>query len=211
MPRPRFHKLDADTRLAILDAAASEFAQQGYNGASLNRSIARAGISKGAFYYYFDDKADLFATVLERAWQVLEPDRGLDLAALDRDSFWPQLEGLFVATSARARQVPWMVGIARLIYHPPSAAGVDEAVAERFDRFRGWLRAVLERGRELGLVRRDLPADLLLSVLVAAAEAADRWVVEHWEELYPAEIDATGRQLFGLLRSLVVPASEGGV
>ena len=34
----------------------------------LNQLIERLSMSKGAFYYYFDDKADLFTTVAEHAW-----------------------------------------------------------------------------------------------------------------------------------------------
>ena len=70
MPRPRFKKLAADKRAAIIEAAGVEFAAHGFQGASLNAIIAAAGISKGAFYYYFDDKADLFATVIEYATEV---------------------------------------------------------------------------------------------------------------------------------------------
>ena len=64
MPTKRFHNLDPDKRAAFLEAAAEEFATHGYTGASLNRIIERAGTSKGAMYYYFEDKADLYATVV---------------------------------------------------------------------------------------------------------------------------------------------------
>ena len=63
MARPRFQNLDQETRNHILETAAEEFAAQGFDGTSLNRLIESLGISKGSFYYYFDDKADLFITV----------------------------------------------------------------------------------------------------------------------------------------------------
>ena len=64
MPRPRFEKLPVEKQEQILEAAAKEFTAHGYDGASLNRILEEAGISKGAAYYYFDDKADLYATKL---------------------------------------------------------------------------------------------------------------------------------------------------
>ncbi len=51
MPLPRFEKLDEPRRRAILAAAAEEFGDLGFDGASYNRIIKRAGISKGAMYY----------------------------------------------------------------------------------------------------------------------------------------------------------------
>ena len=71
MPRPRFERLDPERRGAVLDAAATEFAARGYDGASYNRIIERSGVSKGAMYYYFEDKADLYATVLGHALEGL--------------------------------------------------------------------------------------------------------------------------------------------
>ena len=65
MPLPRFATLDPDRRAAILTAAAEEFARAGLEGASYNQIIARAGASKGAMYYYFDNKEDLFLTVVD--------------------------------------------------------------------------------------------------------------------------------------------------
>ena len=56
MPRPRFEKLSAEKREQILETAAKAFAAHGYDGASLNQILADADISKGAAYYYFDNK-----------------------------------------------------------------------------------------------------------------------------------------------------------
>lgn len=91
MPRPRFNTLPPDKRQRILEAAALEFASRVFEQASLNRIIEAAGISKGAAYYYFDDKADLYATVVHEGWRSLLPKDGLDLARLDRACFWPTL------------------------------------------------------------------------------------------------------------------------
>ena len=70
VPRPRFAKLDPEKRRAILDAAMEEFASSGYERASYNRIIERAGVSKGAMYYYFDDKEDLFTTVVQQVMEL---------------------------------------------------------------------------------------------------------------------------------------------
>lgn len=42
-----------------MEAALAEFGAQGYAEASIDDIAARAGVTKGAVYYYFTDKADL--------------------------------------------------------------------------------------------------------------------------------------------------------
>jgi AcrR family transcriptional regulator len=54
-----------DGRAALLQAAMEVFAQRGYRDASLDEIAARAGYSKGAIYFYFAGKDDLFFALLE--------------------------------------------------------------------------------------------------------------------------------------------------
>ena len=56
----------------ILRGAACVFAKDGYEGASMSRIAAEAGVSKGTLYNYFAGKAELFA-----AWVKLECERKL--------------------------------------------------------------------------------------------------------------------------------------
>ena len=147
MPRPRFQKLPADKRQRILEAAALEFASRGFEHASLNRIITAAGISKGAAYYYFDDKADLFATVVLHGWQMLVPDTEVDLALLDADAFWPVLLGLYAEMLQKAHERPWLTAVGKLVYGPPPSEALGGLVAEQFARAHRWLGELIARGR----------------------------------------------------------------
>lgn len=51
----------------LLEAALDEFTQKNYENASLNTIIKKAGISKGTFYYHFQDKESLYLFLLETA------------------------------------------------------------------------------------------------------------------------------------------------
>ncbi len=48
------------TRAAIVHAAVSQFAQEGFANASIDRIAAEAQVTKGAVYHHFKDKAQLF-------------------------------------------------------------------------------------------------------------------------------------------------------
>src|SRR5512139_260224 len=95
MPLPRFDKLDEPRKASILAAAAEEFGERGFEGASYNRIIERAGISKGAMYYYFADKDDLFRTVLDAALAQWFEEVGFPMGADDAASFWTACEAMY--------------------------------------------------------------------------------------------------------------------
>src|SRR3954469_1873482 len=54
------------TRDALIEAAAQVFAERGFNGASLDEIAETAGFTRGAIYKHFEDKADLFFSIMDR-------------------------------------------------------------------------------------------------------------------------------------------------
>lgn len=55
----------ATTRRALLDAARQLFSEQGYTDVTVEAVVRKAGITRGALYYHFTDKRDLFRAVVE--------------------------------------------------------------------------------------------------------------------------------------------------
>jgi AcrR family transcriptional regulator len=208
MPLARFEKIEPDRRRRVLQAAAREFASEGFEKASLGRIAGAAGLSKASLYYYFEDKADLFATVVRVAWERLSPRGRLPpFASLDTRSFWPALEALRDANLAQCREEPWLAAVVKLACHPPGeAAG---AVDELFARARAFLHGLLRRGQELDVVRKDLPEELLIAMLTAADAAADHWIVDRWEDLGADEAGRLSRAVFAALRAMASPGVRG--
>jgi len=66
------------TRHRLLDAAEVLFQQKGVSNTSLQQIAERAGATRGAVYWHFKDKADLFHAMLERVTLPLEAARRLD-------------------------------------------------------------------------------------------------------------------------------------
>jgi TetR/AcrR family acrAB operon transcriptional repressor len=66
-------KADAQvTRTSILDAAELVFERQGVSRSSLQDIASAAGVTRGAVYWHFQDKADVFNAMMERAKLPLE-------------------------------------------------------------------------------------------------------------------------------------------
>jgi len=72
-----------ETRERILAVALSEFASRGYHAVSVEDIAAAAGVTKGAVYYWFTDKADIGRDLLLQLYERLTRD---GLAALDPDA-----------------------------------------------------------------------------------------------------------------------------
>jgi len=203
MPRPRLEKLDPRKRRRLLAAAAREFADKGFDAASVGRIAAEGGISKASIYYYFEDKVDLYAGIVEEAFAALLPEQPLDPDSLTAADFWPRLEAAYQEMMAQAQRQTWLAAAGRLVYAPPPP-GADAVVSEQLDRARAYLARLLQRGQAVGVVRSDMPVSLLVMLVTAAAEAADRWMSAHWEEWPEPEMGRLGGVVFGALRRLAV-------
>ncbi len=59
------HMPAADRKQMILIAAMKVFSESGYKGSSVDDVAKEAGISKGAIYWHFKNKDDLFKSLLE--------------------------------------------------------------------------------------------------------------------------------------------------
>ena len=67
MPTDTFFRLPEEKRARILEGAWSEFTAVPYAEASINRIVQTSRIPRGSFYQYFEDKNDLFLTLIERS------------------------------------------------------------------------------------------------------------------------------------------------
>jgi AcrR family transcriptional regulator len=164
MPLPRFSRLTQDQQQHVLSVARARFAADGVDGASYNRIIADAGISKTSAYQYFDGRADLLAAVLtdvaERASAVLGPWEDARSSA----AFWSQLD-------EGARRL-----VDHLVRNPDDRALLNVGVPI-LDIVGSWFDRIVANAVDLGLIRSDLDPDLLLAATAKSFEAIDGWVL----------------------------------
>lgn len=209
MPRPRFGRLSDEKRERILEAAAKEFAAYGYADASMNKILEDAGISKGAAYYYFDDKADLFTTTVRHYAEELMGDFPFALERLDAESFWPTVAGGYAQQFAYAKDKPWAFGVVKAAGRlSPEEVAELPSLQQFVEQLEHTLTALVQRGQELGVIRTDLPDDLLLKVFVAVDDATDQWLLANWEALEHAELEALVRRVMLGLGRFLAPQDE---
>ena len=210
MARNRFDNLDPDKQEAILRAAGEEFAAKGFEAASINRIILGSGMSKGSVYYYFEDKADLFTTVVERGTLRILAEIGWPaLEVLGPDEFWDALLELTRRSVEVMHREDWWIKIGRAYHRLRREGGGGSALDRLTDLGREMWRAIISRGQVLGVIRTDLPLDLLVEITMGADEGGDRWMVEHWEAFSPGEMAGIIDARVDLLRDMLDKENEG--
>jgi len=214
---PRFDKLTKERQEEILTTAGKEFAANGFDGASLNKIIAALGISKGSFYYYFTDKMDLFRRTLEWMSEVFMDHLSAPavLERLTADTFWSELERMTQSKLDYVKEHSWMIGLGKALYQLPKDQ-FEGSVHEAFTDATRFFGAMLERGQELGVVRDDLPVEVLASMAFAVDEAWDRYMMTQTSDQSEliADLDFLTGVAFDLTRRVVgapnyIPPTRG--
>ena len=205
MPFPRFSKLPIEKRERLMEAAAKEFAAYGFEVASVNRILETVQMSKGAAYYYFEDKVDLFFTVIQYCIERLELNLALDPATSTAETFWPSFAELRRQPLLNSFERPWLFAAVRSAERLSPAALQREPLATFARQVRTYVMNILKRGQELGVIRTDLPEEFLFAWQQALDAASDHWLLAHWSELDRETIARLSDQTVdGMRRALAV-------
>jgi AcrR family transcriptional regulator len=178
MPFGRFARMPAEKRERLLAVAAREFGLHGYEAASMNRILDEAGIGKSSAYYYFEDKADLFCAVIEHSVERLGlASSAEDIQTLTAENFWTAFAEAHDQPLLHAREHPWLFAAARAVERLTPESREREPLASLASRLMSGMTAIILRGQRLGLIRVDLPTDLLVAWFRAIDGASDDWLL----------------------------------
>jgi len=173
-PRARREKVLNETRQRLLQAAASEFAREGYVGANINRISQAAGFAKGTIYNHFASKRALMLALVDHT-AAAHVDYILKQVELAEGPI-RRLERFFAAGFAFVEQHPAQVSVViNTIY------GHDDEFKQRvfqaYDRlFTLLIRDVVEAGIAQGdfqPVDPDLTTALLMSIYLGSCSLLD--------------------------------------
>lgn len=168
-------------RTELLDAALAVIAEEGIAAASLRKVAERAGCSTGAVTYYFANREEMMAAVIESQFDVFDAmlrasDEGGDGKLDIRGGLKRWLDSLDVSGEGG----DWVANfqLLSLARHEPALAAVYQ---RRYARYRDVFTAMLTKGQLQGTIRKDVPADLLADQLSAMGDG--------WMMLFPIEPD----------------------
>lgn len=195
------------TRNHILDTAELVFEQRGVSHTTLQDIAAAAGVTRGAIYWHFRDKAEVFNAMMERVTLPMEeavhrsadPTLAEPLAQV-RSSFIDALRK--TVNDPQARRV---FGIAT---HKVEYVGELQAVRERHLNVRNECLARVEQGLRLAARRGQLSRKIPARSAALGLHALIDGLIQNWM-LDPQAFDLAkvGRQVLdAYLDSLVSPS-----
>ncbi len=141
-----------ETYERLLDVAMECFARQGYDATGVAELCERAGVSKGAFYYHFPSKQQLFLELIER-WLAGLDARLEELrapAASVPDSLLAMAEALREIFREAGGQVPMFLEFWRTAQRDPE---VWAAIMEPYRRYEERFATLIEMGVAEGSLR----------------------------------------------------------
>jgi TetR/AcrR family transcriptional regulator, transcriptional repressor for nem operon len=158
------------TRGLLLQAAFREMHRSGFRSADLDAILAKAGVTKGALYYHFDNKEALGYAVVD---EVMASDLHQKWVQPLRDAKNPIDVLIRIVQSESLKREDVRRGCP-LLNLSQEMSGLDEGFRKRTARlFRDWHDAVagaLREGQKRGLVRNDIDANETATFLIATYE-----------------------------------------
>ncbi|MFT3719107.1 TetR family transcriptional regulator [Pseudorhodoferax sp.] len=153
------------TRHRLLDAAERVFHRQGVSQTSLQQIATEAGTTRGAIYWHFRDKADLFNAMMERVTLPLE--QSLQQAPDARGGPLAALRAALLAALSQMRDDAQLRRVVEIAMH--RVEYVDDMNAVRMRHLHVRQRCVVDIGRALRLAARQRGCRLRMPAARAAA------------------------------------------
>lgn len=148
----------AMTRERLLDAAERVFVEHGVARTSLTEVAVAAGVTRGAVYWHFRDKADLLAAMCERATLPLE---GIDHAALAmaEDNPLAALRSLALSALNRLASDLRAQAVFEVVFHKTERTGELAEIGRRQDRARRDCQSNIEAILDRAVISGQMPGD----------------------------------------------------
>ena len=171
-----------ETRKNILDTAERVFSERGVSRTSLADIAAAAGLTRGAIYWHFRDKADLFCEMVARVTLPMEdaPCQVDHAAATDPLA---SIRTMLVAILRRICEDPQARRVFHIVFHKCEYVDEMKPVWKRLSEMQAGCLAGMENGLKTAAARGQLPRDLdarraALGLHAFLDGLISRWVME---------------------------------
>jgi AcrR family transcriptional regulator len=187
-----------ERRQQLLDASARLFAEQGYTATRIADICEAAGVAKGLFYWYFENKEALFAELMRSVRQQL---RRAQAAAMDdaADPLTRIRQGAEASVRFMSEHTSFFSVVADAGRHAGRDAAIATVLAEGAAIYTADVERLIDKAKADGQIPEDADSHLLaLGVVGSVAQFA------HHQRAGRVELD--GDELAGFVGTWVVRA-----
>jgi TetR/AcrR family fatty acid metabolism transcriptional regulator len=165
----------ADKREAILRAAITVFAHNGYFNAKVADVAREAGVADGTVYLYFKSKEEILHSIFDRSVDAAVAEVKKQLVPIsDPREKLRQIARLHLERLGADRDL----AVVFQVELRGSTKFMEEFSASGFAEYLTLIRTTFEEGQRVGLFREDLNAKVVSKILFGALdEMATNWIL----------------------------------
>jgi len=200
MPKDTFFNLREAKRALICRAAMAEFATHPFEQASINRIVATAGIAKGSFYQYFENKQDLYLYLLRRIAEEKLAYLTPILRNPEERDFFTLLRELYLAGLRFAVEHRQYAELSQRLLASKGTPIYDQAMSEHLPLAYQVIETLLEDAIRKGQVRADIDISLFAFLIASLNNSVVEYYTEHIAQDYDDRMLVTIDQFIDFLR-----------
>jgi len=147
------------TRHEILDAAERVFSESGVARTSLSGIATAANVTRGAVYWHFRDKADLFCQMVARVTMPMEGD-SVQIAPADSDDPLAAVRAMLAGILERTARDAQARRVFHIVFNKCEYVDEMQPVWQRFREMQAACLDRLQKGLDAAVRRGQLPEGL---------------------------------------------------
>ncbi|HTD67448.1 MAG TPA: TetR/AcrR family transcriptional regulator [Candidatus Limnocylindria bacterium] len=158
---------ESSPRSRIIAGARQHFLAHGFRGVTMDDLAAELGMSKKTLYASFSSKTELLEAVLLDKFHDVETDLER-ITSADSSEFLTALHQLLVCLQGHMGEIqpPFIRDIRR---EAPEMFQLIES--RRREIIRRYFGKIMKEGRKARLIRKDIPVNLIIEILLGAVQA----------------------------------------
>lgn len=201
-----------ETRHRILDVAEQVFSERGVTRTSLADIAEAAGVTRGAIYWHFEDKADLFCSMVARVTMPMETP----VCQTDHRSTpdpLTSIRSMLIGILRHTSEDPQARRVFHIVYHKCEHVDEMQPVWQRFNEMRSSCLARIEDGLRAAVQKGQLPRTLNARRAATGLRAlldglVSNWVMDPDSHPRDTEVEALVDLFMNALHAPAQPASQ---
>ena len=145
-----------ETRNMILDTAERVFSERGVSRTSLADIAKAAGFTRGAIYWHFQDKADLFCKMVARVILLME-DAPCQMNHQETADPLASIRAMLISILKRTAEDAQARRVFHIVYHKCEYVDEMTPVWKRFNEMQSGCLARMTQGLQAAIARGQLP------------------------------------------------------
>lgn len=156
----KFRKIDIEKRNRIINSAFEEFAKHGFDKASTNTIVKKAGISKGILFHYFGTKQALYNDLSFYAVELIDKFINSKLEWNQRD-FFKRVEEIRELKIAVMEKYPYIYDFLKIVFKGKTQDEILTAVGKKTFEINGKL---FTHNIDFSMFREDIDIAVFLKI-----------------------------------------------